>query len=75
MHFLYDAPKKVLAYERVYSKNKAWIFLNFSHMVQEINAPEVEIRRGFSNKRKEFQFQNTVTLFPDEVLILFSLSK
>ncbi|MBM3138205.1 MAG: alpha-glucosidase, partial [Chloroflexi bacterium] len=72
IRLLQDVPNNVLAYERVYLTKKARIYLNFCQTPQEVNFAKEEILKGFSNKRKEFHFQNTISLFPDEALILFS---
>ena len=72
MHFLYDVPKKVLAYDREYSNKKAWIFLNFSDKVQRISLPKGEIRKAFSSKRETLFGEINNTLLPNEVLIIFS---
>lgn len=72
IHLLYDAPRNVLAYERVYLNKKAWIYLNFSDKPQWIGIPDATIRKVFSSQRGNHDEGTHDSLLPNEALIVFS---
>lgn len=72
IHFLHGATKNVMAYERRFLDEKAWIYFNFSDTLQGIEMTKDPIRRVFSSKRESGISETFKTLLPNEVLVLFS---
>jgi alpha-glucosidase len=71
IHFLQDVPKKVMAYERRFSDQKARIYLNFSDKLQAIGMPKGTTQKVFSSQRASCAGETLNTLLPKEALIVF----